>query len=83
MDLRWFGDGTNRLPALARELVVLQPDIILASSTAATVALQRETRTIPIVFPSVSDPAVSSIVGRLNQPGGLRPLGSDAGRQVA
>ena len=32
MDLRWFGDGTNRLPALARELVVLQPDIILAAS---------------------------------------------------
>jgi putative ABC transport system substrate-binding protein len=69
IDLRW-SDDTNRIGALAQELVGLQPDIILASSTPATVALQRETRTIPIVFASVSDPVASSIVARLNQPGG-------------
>ena len=50
MDLRWFGDAANRIPGLAQELVGLQPDIILVNGTPATVALQRETRTIPIVF---------------------------------
>jgi putative ABC transport system substrate-binding protein len=87
MDLRWGGDDNNRIQALAQELVGLQPDIILASSTAATVALQRETRTIPIVFGSVSDPVASGIVARLDRPERerhrLRHLGSHAGRQVA
>src|SRR5262245_63652813 len=50
MDLRWHGADINRVRALAQELVGLQPDIILATSTPATVALQRETRTIPIVL---------------------------------
>jgi putative ABC transport system substrate-binding protein len=49
MDVRWTGDDTNRIRALAQELVRLQPDIILTDSTPATVALQRETRMIPIV----------------------------------
>jgi putative ABC transport system substrate-binding protein len=48
--------------ALAQELVGLQPDIILANTTPVTIALQRETRTIPIVFVNVSDrlPVASS-----------------------
>ena len=50
----------NTIQALAQELVGLQPDIILASSVPATAALQRETRTIPIVFASVADPSASS-----------------------
>jgi putative ABC transport system substrate-binding protein len=70
MDLRGAGGDLNRLPALARELVGLQPDIILTGSIPATVALQRETPTIPIVFAGVPDPVASGIVGRLNQPGG-------------
>jgi putative ABC transport system substrate-binding protein len=70
MDLRWGGDDNNRMRAFAQELVRLQPDIILANGTAATVVLQRETRTIPIVFVSVPDPVASGIVPRLNQPGG-------------
>jgi putative tryptophan/tyrosine transport system substrate-binding protein len=45
-----------------------QPDIILANATPATVALQRETRTIPIVFAGVSDPIASGIVARLDRP---------------
>ena len=49
MDLRWGGGDINRIRALAQELVGLQPDIILANSTPATVAVQRETRMIPIV----------------------------------
>jgi putative ABC transport system substrate-binding protein len=70
MDLRGAGGDTNRIRALARELVGLRPDIILTASTAATVALQRETRTIPIVFANVGDPVASGIVTKLNQPGG-------------
>jgi putative ABC transport system substrate-binding protein len=70
MDLRWAGGDTNRIRALAQELVGLQPDIILAGSTPVTVALRRETRTIPIVFAGVGDPVASGIVERLNQPGG-------------
>jgi putative ABC transport system substrate-binding protein len=41
MDLRWAGGDINRIRALARELVGLQPDIIMTASTAATVAVQR------------------------------------------
>jgi putative ABC transport system substrate-binding protein len=51
-------------------LVALQPDIILAASTPATVALQRETRTIPIIFASLIDPVASGVVARLNRPSG-------------
>jgi putative ABC transport system substrate-binding protein len=70
MDLRWGGDDNNRIRAFARELVGLQPEIILASTTPATVALQRETRTIPIVFASVTDPVAQRIVARLDRPSG-------------
>jgi len=52
-------------------LVGSQPDIIVTSgNTPGTIALQRETRTIPIVFVSVGDPVASGLVARLNQPGG-------------
>ena len=70
MDLRWYGGDINRMRALAQELVGLQPDIILTESTPAAATLQRETRTIPIVFVGVADPVASNIVARLNQPGG-------------
>ena len=48
MDLRWTGDDIDRIRAFAHELVGLQPDIILANTTPATDAFQRETQTIPI-----------------------------------
>ena len=70
MDLRWASDDDNRTRALAQELVGLQPDIIVTSSTPATIALQRETRTIPIGFVSVGDPVASGLVARLDRPGG-------------
>src|SRR6516165_7235323 len=70
MDVRWYGDDINRIRALAQELVGLKPDIILTNTTAATVAVQRETRTIPIVFANVGDPVASGIVARLDRPGG-------------
>ena len=78
MDLRWAGGDINRIRALARELVGLQPDIIVTNGTPATVAVQRETRTIPIVFGNVADPVASGLVARLDRPGGnmtaLRPV---------
>jgi putative tryptophan/tyrosine transport system substrate-binding protein len=70
MDLRWHCDDTNRIPALAQELVGLKPDIILTNGTAATAAAQRETRTIPIVFVNVADPIAGGIVARLDRPSG-------------
>src|SRR6516162_7680179 len=70
MDPRWGGADINRIRALAQELVGLQPDIILASRTLATLALQGRTRAIPIVFASVNDPVASGIVPRLDRPSG-------------
>jgi putative ABC transport system substrate-binding protein len=70
MDLRWAGGDINRIRALAQELVGLQPDILLTDTTPMTTAVQRETRTIPIVFLGVSHPVASGIVARLDRPSG-------------
>ena len=70
LDLRYYGADINRIGALAPELVGLQPDTILASGTAATAALKRQTQTIPIVFANVSDPVTSGIIARIDRPGG-------------
>ena len=55
---------------LAEELVGLQPDLILTVGDPVTAALQRETRTIPIVFAGMTDPVALRIVARLDRPGG-------------
>jgi putative ABC transport system substrate-binding protein len=70
MDLRWGRADINRIRAFAQELVGLRPDIILASGVTVTAALQRETRTIPIVFADAGDPVARGIVARLDRPGG-------------
>jgi len=70
IDLRGAGGDINRIRALAQELVGLQPDIILTSASPTTAALQRETRTIPIVMVAVGDPVGSGLVAGLNRPGG-------------
>ena len=70
MDLRWGRGDNNRMRALAQELVGLQPDIIMTFTTPPTVAVHRETQTIPIVFASIGDPVTSSIVARLDRPSG-------------
>src|SRR4029077_19046149 len=54
----------------AQGLSGLHPDIILTNATTATAAVQRETRTIPIVFANVGDPVASGIVRRLDRPSG-------------
>ena len=68
MDIRWGRADANRVRALAQELVGLQPDIIVTSATPATAAVQRETRKIPMVFVSMTDPVASGIVARLDRP---------------
>jgi putative ABC transport system substrate-binding protein len=70
LDYRFTAVKTDRFPALAKELIALQPDVILAHSTASVAALQRETRTIPIVFVNVSDPIGLRFVASLARPGG-------------
>jgi putative ABC transport system substrate-binding protein len=69
-DLRWGGGDNNRIRALAQELVGLQPDIIVTNGTPPTLAVQRETRAIPIVFVNVGDPVPTGLVPRLDRPGG-------------
>jgi putative ABC transport system substrate-binding protein len=70
MEVRWTGDDINRIRQLARELVGLQPDIVVANTRTVTIALQRETRTIPIVFVGTGDPVAQRLVARLDRPGG-------------
>ena len=54
----------------AKELVALQPDLILSHATPTTAALLQQTRTIPIIFATVSDPVGSGFVDNLARPGG-------------
>jgi putative ABC transport system substrate-binding protein len=70
MDIRWVGGDINRIPALAQELVGLQPDIIVTNGVPATAAVQRETQAISIVFATGVDPVAGGIVARLNRPSG-------------
>jgi ABC-type uncharacterized transport system substrate-binding protein len=70
IDQRWAANDLTQIPALARELLNLQPDVILVQGTATVVTLQRETRTTPIIFVSVSDPVLSGAVASLSHPGG-------------
>jgi putative ABC transport system substrate-binding protein len=67
---RWSAGDIDRTNAFAKELVASQPDVIFAVGSPATVALQRETRTIPIVFGVVSDPVGAGLVASLPRPGG-------------
>jgi putative tryptophan/tyrosine transport system substrate-binding protein len=69
MDIRWGSDQERRV-AYARELVRLSPDVIFAGPTNAVLTLQRETRSIPIVFVRVSDPIGQGVVESLARPNG-------------
>jgi putative ABC transport system substrate-binding protein len=69
LDYRFTAARAERIPAFAKELIGLQPDVILAQGTAAAAELQRETRSIPIVFVNVSDPVGSRFVASLARPG--------------
>ena len=70
LDYRFTAARSERIPAFAKELVGLQPDVILAHSTGAAAGLQREGRTIPIVFVNVSDPIGVGFIASMARPGG-------------
>jgi putative ABC transport system substrate-binding protein len=70
LDVRWAGADVDRMRMFAKQLVELKPDVILAFGTPVTAALQRETRTVPIVFVIVSDPVGDGFVASLAHPGG-------------
>jgi putative tryptophan/tyrosine transport system substrate-binding protein len=67
---RWTGGDVDRAGPLAKEVVALQPDVILATGTPAAIALQRGTHTIPVVFVAVTDPVGAGLVGSVSRPGG-------------
>ena len=70
IDYRFAHASAEQGQVLAKELVALRPDVILAHTTPMAAALQRESRAIPIVFVEVSDPINSGFVASLARPGG-------------
>jgi putative ABC transport system substrate-binding protein len=70
IDIRWAEGNVERMKDLAKELVGLPCDLLVGHTTQPVAALQRETRTIPIVFLIVSDPVGSGFVASLPRPGG-------------
>jgi len=70
IESRFSASHTDQLRTLAKQLVDLRPDAILGRGTAETIALARETRTIPIVFAAVSDPLGNGFAASLARPGG-------------
>jgi len=71
MDTRYFASSdAETLQRYAKELVALQPDLLLAQNTNTTDALLQQTRIIPIIFAIVSDPVGNGFVASLPRPGG-------------
>ena len=71
IDTRWATPADAELmQRFAKELVALQPDLILSHNTPTTTALLQQTRTIPIVFATVADPVGSGFVASFPRPGG-------------
>ena len=58
IDYRWAAADAELMEQFAKELVALQPDLIVSNTTPTTAALLKQTRTIPIVFANVSDPVI-------------------------
>jgi putative tryptophan/tyrosine transport system substrate-binding protein len=70
IDYRWGDADADRIQALAKELVGLQPDVLVAHSTPSAKGLLQATRSIPIVFLTVTDPLGQGLVASLSRPGG-------------
>jgi putative tryptophan/tyrosine transport system substrate-binding protein len=67
---RWAAGNPARIADLAKQLVALQPDVIVAHTSVPVIALRQETATIPIVFVQVADPIGSGFITNLAHPGG-------------
>jgi putative tryptophan/tyrosine transport system substrate-binding protein len=70
IDIRWAASDATLMQRFAKELIALQPNLILSHNTPTTASLLQQTRTIPIVFVVVSDPVGSGFVASFPQPGG-------------
>ena len=70
IEYRWAAAEADLVQRFAKELVALQPDLILTQNTPITAAVLQQTRTIPIIFANVSDPVGSGFVAGLPRPGG-------------
>jgi putative tryptophan/tyrosine transport system substrate-binding protein len=70
IDYRWGAAEPDLARAYAAELVALAPDVVVANGTLAATALQRATRSIPVVFVVVIDPVGAALVQSLAHPGG-------------
>ena len=73
LEYRWSASDAASIRRLAREVVELQPDVILTESTPVTAAALHETRTIPIVFVQVGDPVASAFVASFPRPAATPP----------
>jgi putative ABC transport system substrate-binding protein len=70
IDYRWFAGDPDRARAYAAELVKLKPEVIFAATSSSLAPLQRETRSVPIVFAQLADPVGGGFVASLARPGG-------------
>jgi putative tryptophan/tyrosine transport system substrate-binding protein len=70
IDYRWASGDADLVRKHAAELVALAPDVILAAGSPSVAALQRVTRSLPIVFVRVADPVGGGLVDSLARPGG-------------
>ena len=70
IDIRWGTPEAEAMQRLAKELVALQPDLIVTQNTPGTAAMLQQTRAIPIIFVNVVDPVGSGFVANFPRPGG-------------
>jgi len=70
LEFRWYDGEPNRAKALAKELLALSPDILVANSTIGLDAVRAVTRTVPIIFVAVSDPVAAGYAESVARPGG-------------
>ncbi len=70
IEVRWAGLDAETMRRYAKELIALQPDLILSNDTPTTATLLQQTRSVPIVFATVADPVGSGFVASFARPGG-------------
>ena len=70
LDVRSADGKFDRLPELVKELLRLEPDVLIAAFPAATMAAKDATRTVPVVATSVDDPVVTGLAVTMARPGG-------------
>ena len=70
IDTRWAGADVELIQRFAKELIAMEPDLIVSQSTPTTAALKQQTSTVPIIFVNVVDPVGSGFVASFPRPGG-------------